>query len=309
MSISVVIPAYNSEKTIARTIQSLLNQDSKVDEIIVVDDGSKDNTSKQAEKYPVKIIRKERGGEASSLNAGIKQAKGDYVAIVEADVILPQNWLSSLLPELKGDVIGAGAGLAAANPESLIARICGWELELRYQKIKEKFVSHITSANTLYKREVFEKVGFYDESLINASLDADLNARLIEKGYKLVLRKDIKVLHFWKTDLISYLARQLSYSFYRPRQKKVFLYPTDKSMVFFVLLSGFFVFFLFLAVFWLKSLFFALLIFVISIILRLRDALIIFQEKKDFSAFLLPFILFLRDVIILFGYSAGVILK
>ena len=309
MTISAIVPAYNSEKTIAKTIQSLLAQDRKVNEIIIVDDGSEDKTSEKAEKYPIKLIKKKRGGEASALNAGIKQAKGDFIAIVEADVILPGNWLSSLIKDLKGNVVGAGAVLAVANPENLIAKLSGLELEMRYQKIKSKFVPHITSANTLYKKEVFEKFGFYDESLINASLDAELNARIIKKGYKLVLRKDIKVLHFWKTTLSFYLKRQFSYSFYRPRQKKVFLYPTDKSIILPVLLSGIFVLSLLLSIFWPRILFISLLIFLTSIILRLRNVVKIFEAKKDFSVFLLPFLLFLRDITILFGYSAGVILK
>lgn len=298
-----MVPAFNSEKTISKTIQSLLDQDLKIEEIIVVDDGSEDKTSEQAAKYPVKLIRKERGGEASSLNVGVKEAGGEYIAIVEADVILPKNWLSSLIGELKDEVMGVGAVLEPANPENLIARLSGLELQMRYEKIKDKFVTHITSANTLYRREVFEKVGFYDESLINASLDAELNARLVKSGFKLVLRKDIKVQHFWKTSLLDYLKRQLSYSFYRPRQKTMFLYPSDRSVVLSVFLAGLFILSLFLSLFFIESLYFALLFFLISIILKLKDA----SQKKD--RFLLCFLLFLRDIVAFFGYSAGTILK
>jgi len=310
MKISAIVPVCNSESTIAKTIESLLNQDYKIDEIIVVDDGSSDKTPEIALKYPVKLIRKKRGGEASALNCGIKKASGDYLAIVEADVILPKNWISSLFAEFQYlEVYGAGAILEVANPENLIAKLSGYELEYRYRKIKEKFVRHITSANTLYRKEVFDKVGYYNESLVNACLDADLNGRLIKQGYKLVLRKDIKVKHFWKTDLLSYLKRQLAYSFYRPRLKELSLYPTDRSIIFQVSLTVLFFLSFFL---WPVYNFFpylTLIFFAAVLSIQIPMVSQMFQLKRDWDLFWLPFLIFLRNIVSLFGYISGFIYK
>lgn len=310
MKTSVVIPAHNSEETVVKTIGSILSQDKKFDEIILVDDGSSDKTSEIAAKYPLKIIKKEKGGEASALNAGIKEAKGEYIAIIEADVILPSNWLSSLLEELKNpEVSGVGAALEAANPENLIARLQGYELEYRYSQIKDKFVCHITSANSLFRKSVFDRVGYYDESLINASLDAELNNRIIEKGGKLVLRKDIKVKHFWKTDLISYLKRQFAYGFYRPRQGKTVLYPTDKAVVRQAAAIFFFFLSFLLWPFINSAAYVTLILFAAVILSQTWLSYRIFALKKDPNCFLLIPLNFFRNTVGVAGYILGVIDK
>jgi glycosyltransferase involved in cell wall biosynthesis len=309
MKTSAIIPAYNSEKTIYQTIESLLNQTHKFNEIIIVDDGSQDKTSEIISKFPVKLIKKERGGESSALNVGIKQAEGDYIAIIEADVILPRDWLEGLLKELKGIVCGAGAVLKVANPDNLIAKLSGYELEYRYYNIKDKYVFHITSANTLYKKEVFKEVGYYDESLVNAGLDAELNARLIKKGYKLVLRKDIKVKHFWKTNLISYLKRQFAYSFYRPFQKNNFLYPTDKKIILEMILIFLLIFSLFIRIFIRFPSIILLSILLFFFVIQFITALRIFYFKKDFDVFYLMPLIFIRDIFVFFGYSLGFFYK
>jgi len=86
-SISTIIPTYNRENLIASCIESLLNQTYKRNEIIVVDDGSTDNTLKVLERYQdnIKIILKENGGSSTARNAGLKYASGDYVAYIDSD--------------------------------------------------------------------------------------------------------------------------------------------------------------------------------------------------------------------------------
>lgn len=96
--ISVVIPMYNSSDTILETIQSVLNQTSynKVKEIIVVNDGSTDNSleivenfNKNLENSKIKIINKENGGVSSARNVGIKEAKAEWIALLDSD----DEWL------------------------------------------------------------------------------------------------------------------------------------------------------------------------------------------------------------------------
>jgi len=314
MKISVVMPAYNSEKTIGQAIESVLKQDYKIDEIIVVDDGSKDKTAEIASRYPIKLIKKQNGGEASALNIGAKQSQGDFIAIIESDVIIPPNWLSLLIKEFKDpQVYGVGALLEVANPENLISKLSGYELEYRYLKIKEKFVPHITSANTLYKKEVFDKVGYYDESLINACLDADLNSRLINQGYKLVLLKNIKVKHFWKTNLGSFLKRQWLYALYRPYLKNISLYPTDKMLTVQIGLTAGFILSIFLwpLGYWFKLPFYWLILFFLIVLTLCQIPMIskIYQIKKDLTVLWLIPLIFLKNIVGLSGYSFGLIYK
>ena len=89
--ISVIVPAYNAEKTIDKCLESLVNQTYKNIEIIVIDDGSKDSTLKKIKqfekKYPQKIIAitRENKGIGYTRNEGIKYSTGDYIGFVDSD--------------------------------------------------------------------------------------------------------------------------------------------------------------------------------------------------------------------------------
>jgi len=87
MQVSVIIPTYNRVQTLIRAIDSVLNQKSPVDEIIVVDDGSTDDTANQISRnYPnVKLIRQSNLGVSAARNAGIKQAGFEWIALLDSD--------------------------------------------------------------------------------------------------------------------------------------------------------------------------------------------------------------------------------
>ena len=87
MTISAVIPAYNCEKYISRSIDSVLNQTHPVDEIVVVDDGSTDDTAKAIGGYgdKVRYIHQQNAGVSASRNAGVEAARGDWIAFLDAD--------------------------------------------------------------------------------------------------------------------------------------------------------------------------------------------------------------------------------
>ncbi len=95
-TVSVLIPAYNEEKVIAKSIEALIETNYPKKEIILIDDGSKDNTLEIANRYKDKItvIHKENGGKSSALNYGLVYAKGEVVAIVDADTIIGKNALN-----------------------------------------------------------------------------------------------------------------------------------------------------------------------------------------------------------------------
>ncbi|MBR2810610.1 MAG: glycosyltransferase family 2 protein, partial [Solobacterium sp.] len=98
---SVIIPAFNAEKTIARCLDSLVSQLTGAEEIIVVDDGSADATvqvvDEYAGRYPdIRLIRKRNGGPSSARNAGILAAKGDYILFADSDDFVMPHYFETL---------------------------------------------------------------------------------------------------------------------------------------------------------------------------------------------------------------------
>ena len=109
--ISVLIPIYNAEKYIEKCIESAVNQTLKDIEIIIINDGSDDSSLEIIKEFydeRIKIINKKNSGYGASLNTGLKEANGEYIAILEADDFMDQDMLKKLYSTSKSDVIKAG---------------------------------------------------------------------------------------------------------------------------------------------------------------------------------------------------------
>lgn len=96
MKISVVIPAYNEEKYIPKTLESIARLKRKPDEVLVVDGNSQDDTVKVAERYGARVIVVSHRGIGYARQRGIEEAKGDVVAFTDADTTVPPNWLTKI---------------------------------------------------------------------------------------------------------------------------------------------------------------------------------------------------------------------
>ena len=109
IKVSVIVPVYNVEKFIGKCLDSLVNQTLKDIEIIVVNDGTKDNSQeiidKYVKKYPdkVKSFIKENGGLSSARNFGIEKAKGEYISFVDSDDWLNDDALEKMYNKAKKD--------------------------------------------------------------------------------------------------------------------------------------------------------------------------------------------------------------
>jgi len=97
MKVSVVIPVYNEEKYIENCLNSLMKQEEKPDEIIVVDNNCTDQTIFCVKKYrDIKIIKEKKQGIIAARNAGFNHAQGDIIARCDADAIMPKNWVKKI---------------------------------------------------------------------------------------------------------------------------------------------------------------------------------------------------------------------
>ncbi|GAI93903.1 unnamed protein product, partial [marine sediment metagenome] len=183
--VSIIIPAYNSEKTIAECMSAVQNLawDGEV-EVIVVNDGSCDRTADIASTFPrVKVINIPNGGAPRATNIGIQAAQNDIVVSLDADAILEKHWLQKIMPLFNDPTVGAVAGYALTGNKGLWGKLMGYDVELRLDRIKT-YSDHLYTMNTAYRRQALSKVGMFDEQ-ITISYDGDISRRLTAAGYRL----------------------------------------------------------------------------------------------------------------------------
>ena len=192
--VSVVIAAYNEEKVIGKTINSILNSDYPTFEVIIVDDGSKDGTAKiVAEQYKnnncVHLIKKPNGGKPSAINLGFKKAKGDIVVAMDADTIISNDAISLLIRHFKDEKVAAVSGnVKVGNKGNLLTNwqhieyVTGFNLERR-AFAELNCITVVPGAIGAWKKTAVEQVGFFKEDTL--AEDTDITLTLLRQGYKI----------------------------------------------------------------------------------------------------------------------------
>jgi glycosyltransferase involved in cell wall biosynthesis len=190
MSISVIIPAYNAGGTIARAIESVLNQTLPPDEVIVVDDGSTDNTAEVIKKFgnQVHYIYQENSSCGAARNTGIRAANSDWVALQDAD----DEWLTHKLetqiklleanPELQW--CGSNCYLATrgnhtykSDPDRAREAMSGLGYFDNFFQAFSKNSIRLHPNTVIIKRHVFNEIGLFNEELLRSE-DTDMWCRI-----------------------------------------------------------------------------------------------------------------------------------
>jgi glycosyltransferase involved in cell wall biosynthesis len=172
MYISVIIPLYNSEDTITDAIESVLNQTYKgAIEIIIINDGSTDNSLKVVTDYcnekkveNFKILNQLNGGVQMARNAGLRIANGDWIALLDSDDYWLPNKIESQLAVLSANKHIDFLGCSRNDEEINVL----WRKKNKLSKVnfKELLVKMYPQTSTvLFKREILSDIGLYDESL------------------------------------------------------------------------------------------------------------------------------------------------
>lgn len=155
-TLSVIIPCYKQAHFLGECIESVLAQSVKPDEIIVVNDGSPDNTSEVARKYGVIVVEKENGGLSSARNAGIERATSDFLLCLDADDMLRPDAIKELMA-IAGENVIAQAGLMYFGAQVATFRPMGATLESMLR-------SNTVYCNSVFPKKAWEAIGGYDES-------------------------------------------------------------------------------------------------------------------------------------------------
>jgi len=294
--ISIIIPAYNAERTIAKclTAATSLEWQGEV-EIIVVNDGSFDKTGEIASSFPgVQVINVPNGGAARATNLGIQAARYDMVVSLDADAELKPDWLNKIVPYLDEPRVAAVGGYALTGNKSLVGKLMGYDVELRLNSTNN-YTDHLYTMNTAYQRQVLQEIGMFDESL-RIGYDVDISRRLGARGYRLVLSKDAKCTHYWRDDLGGYLKQQYDYAYYRLNITQKFKKSHDQfAKMGMILHVPFTVLVLLAATLGNIAWSFAPLLLVLLLLIHLPETARLLIRKREASILALPFLFTLRN--------------
>ena len=176
--VSIVIPAYNQVHWLQEAIQSALDQTIPC-EIIVVNDGSPDNTSEVAKMYPVNLVEKENGGLSSARNAGIKQATGEWILTLDSDDKIAPDFIEKCLKyKDEYDIIGTGQEeFGDSNNKTIFKTNPAFQDFVQNNQI---------NCCSLYRKKIWETIGGYDENMTIGYEDWDFWLRATQKGYNVI---------------------------------------------------------------------------------------------------------------------------
>ncbi|MBI3602294.1 MAG: glycosyltransferase [Candidatus Omnitrophica bacterium] len=230
MTVSVIVPAYNACKTIGQTLKALAQQDyAEAFEIIVVDDGSSDQTAEVIHSFAnARYVHQPHAGPAAARNHGASLAKGRMLAFTDADCIPHKDWLSQLMGGfVAGDVAVVMGSYGITNSENLLAYCVYREILFRHQHLLPDFPKVFGSYNVCIQRHVFEHVGGFSTAYRYASgEDNDLSYKIIESGWRIYFERNALVDHFHPTQIGIYLKEQFRHGLWR-----VMLYASHPAIV------------------------------------------------------------------------------
>ena len=213
--VSIYIPVYNSEKTIEFTINSILNQSHKFDEIIIIDDFSKDNTLDIVNQFnEIKLIKNSSNrGLGYCRNLGIKNSSNQIIASIDSDVELHEEWLKVMLEKFN------------INPNIM----CGGNMEEKFLTNKFNFwrakyysqnwgnndienPSFLYGCNTIQNKNIWKEIGGYDETFNTNGEDIDYSNKIhLAKKFKLIYCSKANCKHLQNDNLNSLAHRVWRY--------------------------------------------------------------------------------------------------
>ncbi len=243
--VSVIVPAYNEEKVICKTIDSLLASEYQKFNIIVVDDGSKDSTYQTAlntykDNSKVRIFTKENGGKAEALNFGIRETEAEIVICLDADTVFMPDAISKLVKHFSSEHIGAVAGNAkVGNRLNLLTKWQALEYITSQNLDRRAFdslncITVVPGAIGAWRRDLVIKAGgFTCQTLAE---DSDLTLSILEMGFKVIYEEEAIALTEAPDTVSAFIKQRFRWMFGTMqsiwKHKAVFLRPRYRALGF-----------------------------------------------------------------------------
>jgi len=193
-SVTVIVPAYNEDRVVCRTVRTVLDQGYKGLEVLVVDDGSPDRTSDVVREEfgndpRVKLFRKPNGGKASALNFGLERSSGDVIVALDADTLFPPGAIAALIKPLADPKVGAVAGNAkVGNRINIVTRWQAVEYVTSQNIDRRAFsllncITVVPGAIGAWRKDlILQSGGFSSQTLAE---DQDLTMTILEQGWQI----------------------------------------------------------------------------------------------------------------------------
>jgi GT2 family glycosyltransferase len=212
-SVSVVVCTYNGARTIRDCCEGLRQLDYPDYEVIVVDDGSTDQTATIVDEYGFRLIRTENRGLSNARNTGMTAARGEIVAYIDDDAYPDPQWLTYLAATFR-DTTHAGVGGPNLAPPGdgpiaeCVARAPGGPVHIL---VTDREAEHIPGCNMAFRRSALEAIGGFDPRFRTAGDDVDVCWRLQERGWTLGFHPAAVVWHHRRNSIRAYWKQQIGY--------------------------------------------------------------------------------------------------
>lgn len=212
--VSIILPCYNAEKVVKRCVRNFLGTSYKNFEMILIDDGSKDNTYKEitdnfGSNPKIKILQNSQNlGIARTKNKGIRAAKGKYIAVLETDMEVEPDWLTHIVESMEKDPSVGGVQAKELDLENRnLIQMAGllfiphtfWVINVGLSKRKEEFnkemIVGIGTGGCVVRKDILEKINYYDEKMAYGQGDADSNWGIWMLGYKTMMQPKSIIYH------------------------------------------------------------------------------------------------------------------
>ncbi|MFT4303178.1 MAG: glycosyltransferase [Candidatus Woesearchaeota archaeon] len=194
--VSIIIPCYNEQDNIIKTLESIKLQKyplSKI-EVIVVDDGSTDHTlkvvNKNRGKLNLRVLKLKHQGKSSAMNHACKLAKGDFILTIDADTCMKDDSLKKIIAPFKDKKVGATSGSMNVFHTDSLMRIFQ-RIEYHYNNLIRRSFSKVFNTSiwfygafACYRTKVLRNVGFFSKDTMTEDMDSSM--MICKKGYKVV---------------------------------------------------------------------------------------------------------------------------
>jgi glycosyltransferase involved in cell wall biosynthesis len=211
--ISVIVCTYNGSRTLRDCLSGLERMKYPAFEVIVVDDGSKDNTAALSAEYSVRLIRIANGGLSNARNVGWQAAKGEIVAFLDDDASPDPHWLFYLASTLlASNCAGVGGPNLAWPNDGFIANCVDHAPgNPTHVLLTDSEAEHLPGCNMAFRKSCLAEVGGFDSQFRIAGDDVDLCWRLQERGMTLGFHPAAMVWHHRRGKIREYWKQQVNY--------------------------------------------------------------------------------------------------